>query len=549
VKTRRDRTELIALLRQGGFTPGKRDLDAVIGHLADDDSKVSREAERAIAGLGEVALEKLGAHANDPDPRVRAGVYRTLGRMAVPGETAASWLVQGLEDVDPRARRHAATALGKLRGSSAAALVEDALLAAWDAGPSPDLARALAASLGKLGSKRALERLEAAGDRDAPTATVVERARLTIARDVARESESRIDPDRALAAPVRVVIRCRAGLERIVAEEVLRVLGSVDKPVTYSARVKARFEGKLEELFRVRTADSFAFALPPVRLGDRPEDALVTALGSELARLILETWTRGTVRYRIAWASGHRRASTWRAAEALAKSRPGWLNDPTESTWEAFAREEGSELFVELVPRGLVDPRFAYRVRDVPAASHAPLAAALVRVAEVRPDDRVWDPFMGSGVELVERSLAGPYVSLSGTDTDPRALDAARANFAAAGLAGVHVAVADGTSGGFPAGVVNRTATTHAPGDVTLVLTNPPMGRRLLRDGSLAPLLDRFIDHVARVLVPGGRLVWLSPFGARTAARARERGLAVELEEEVDMGGFRARLQRITRRG
>ena len=37
-----------------------------------------------------------------------------------------------------------------------------------------------------------------------------------------------------------------------------------------------------------------------------------------------------------------------------------------------------------------------------------------------RADDVVWDPFVGSGTELVERALAGPYARLLGSDTDPR---------------------------------------------------------------------------------------------------------------------------------
>jgi 23S rRNA G2445 N2-methylase RlmL len=189
---------------------------------------------------------------------------------------------------------------------------------------------------------------------------------------------------------------------------------------------------------------------------------------------------------------------------------------------------------VELSPRGLDDPRFTYRVRDVAGASHPPLAAALVRAAGVREDDVVWDPFMGSGVELVERARAGRYARLAGSDTSPRALDAARANFAAAGLDGVRVELAD--------------ALTHAPPGTTLILTNPPMGRRLLRDGSLGTLLDGFIDHASAILPAGGRLAWLSPLGARTRKRAALRGLVVALDEVVDMGGFPAHLQCMIRR-
>jgi tRNA G10 N-methylase Trm11 len=140
---------------------------------------------------------------------------------------------------------------------------------------------------------------------------------------------------------------------------------------------------------------------------------------------------------------------------------------------------------------------------------------------------------MGSGVELIERALAGPHARLYGSDTEERALDAARANFAAAGVKDVVVELAD--------------ATKHAPAGTNLIVTNPPMGRRVARDGTLGLLLERFVDHAADILPAGGRLVWLSPLGARTTARAAARGFSVTMDTEVDMGGFRARLQRFVR--
>ena len=168
----------------------------------------------------------------------------------------------------------------------------------------------------------------------------------------------------------------------------------------------------------------------------------------------------------------------------------------------------------------------------MPAASHPTIAAALARIAGTRDDDVVWDPFVGSGLELIERARLGPYPALHGTDVDETALEAARANFARAGLEGVHLAHAD--------------ATMQAPRGVTLAITNPPMGRRVAR-GELAPLLDRFLHNVARALAPGGRLVWLSPMPERTRGRLEEEGLTIDVARPVDMGGFRAELQRATK--
>ena len=145
------------------------------------------------------------------------------------------------------------------------------------------------------------------------------------------------------------------------------------------------------------------------------------------------------------------------------------------------------------------------------------------------PGDVVWDPFVGSASELIERAKAGPYRALVGSDLDGDALSAARVNAEAAGVTDLSLSSHD--------------ATQHAPPGVTRIITNPPMGRRVARDGSLAELLDRFTDHAARVLLPGGRLTWLSPLPGRTAARAEANALSVVLRQSVDMGGFHAELQ------
>jgi 23S rRNA G2445 N2-methylase RlmL len=136
---------------------------------------------------------------------------------------------------------------------------------------------------------------------------------------------------------------------------------------------------------------------------------------------------------------------------------------------------------------------------------------------------------MGSGTELIERARVGPYRMLIGSDLDLDAVDVARRNAAAAGVDRLILQVAD--------------ATSHRPAGVTRIITNPPMGRRVARDGSLGDLCDQFTDHAATVLSSGGRLTWLSPLGGRTAARAEANRLRVLCRRVVDMGGFFAELQ------
>jgi len=136
---------------------------------------------------------------------------------------------------------------------------------------------------------------------------------------------------------------------------------------------------------------------------------------------------------------------------------------------------------------------------------------------------------VGSGLELCERARLGPYRELYGSDTDPRALDAARENLTSAGAERFRLGLGDVRS--------------YAPSGITLVVTNPPMGRRVARDGSLAPLMDATVDAVSRALHFDGRLVWLSPQPERTASRLAAKGFEVERVSSVDLGGFDAELQ------
>jgi 23S rRNA G2445 N2-methylase RlmL len=146
----------------------------------------------------------------------------------------------------------------------------------------------------------------------------------------------------------------------------------------------------------------------------------------------------------------------------------------------------------------------------------------------------VWDPFCGSGVELIERARRGPLRSLLGTDLDATALDAARTNLAAAGIA-AELAIAD--------------ARDHAPGppaSIDLILTNPPLGSRVQLDA--AALLTAALPNLARALAPGGRLVWITPAPRRTTPVAEQLGLVRRRGLAVDLGGVRGQLERWDRR-
>jgi hypothetical protein len=359
---------------------------------------------------------------------------------------------------------------------------------------------------------------------------------MMVERTGSRAERGRVDASRTPAEAVAVVLDARPGLEDVLAEELGGVAVVKEVRDGGPGRVRATLTGPIAGLFGARTMLGVRFPLPTewARDGEGVEETVARALTCDAARGVVASFTEGAARYRIAWADGaHKRALTWAVVAGVAKRWPELVNDPTESVWEALVEQNRRFVDVSLVPRALDDPRFAWRRRDVPAASHPTVAAALARVGGVRPDDVVWDPFVGSGGELVERALLGPYRALHGSDVEPRALDASRENLAAAG---------------HPAQLSLGDALSLSPAGVTLVITNPPMGRRASRVPGLADRLDAFVAHVASVLVPGGRLVWIAPWPSRARTAAVKARLDLGWARTVDMGGFEGEVQRWTRR-
>jgi SAM-dependent methyltransferase len=520
--------DLAAELARPGFTPGARDAPALVELVIAGEDPAATRAATALAGLGAAGRAAIDARFAAADDGAKARLVRALGLLARAGDDAArATLLARIADAAPRVRKAAAVALGKLGGDDA----RQALIARWDAGDAaPDERRALAEALGKLGGDDVVGRLKAldAGG-DPELARLRDRAVLMVERTAARDTSSRIRDDLAPPAPITVQLGCRPGLGPLLIEE-LTALNMAARPVG-DRGAELRLAAPPASLFASRLWATLAIPVPLSPASDLPA-AIAQTLAAPPVLGLLRAWTEGPIRWRLGFAHGHKRAVVWRAAQAVAAAVPDLINDPTATTWDALVDDAARTL--ALVPRRLDDPRFAYRAADVPAASHPTVAAALAWLAEPRPGDRVWDPFCGSAVELIERARRGPLRSLLGTDLDATALAAARANLAAAGVA-AELTVADA-----------RTHTPGPPGSIDLIVSNPPLGSRVRLDA--AALLAAALPNFARALAPGGRLVWITPAPRRTTPVAEQLGLVRRRSHPVDLGGVRGQLERWDRR-
>ncbi len=509
------------------FTPAQRDAPALVALIVAGDEAVVMRATDAIAGLGDVGRKALETRlATELEDGAHARVVAAFGRLARRGDVEArARLLAELASEKLRVRRAAAMALGKL-GSGGGDDVLVALAARWDAaGVTPDERRTLAEALGKAGGSAALGRLRAldVGD-DRELARLRDRAVLMAERDGRRGESSDVAVDVAPPTPVAVRLHCKPGLAGLLVDE-LRAL-AIEARGFGDASVEIALAAPWQTLFASRLWATGGIRIP--RPAGDLSASIVAALCAPATRALLAALTRGPIRWRLDLPHGRERSVVWRVARDVTSAAPELVNDPTATTWDVRVSDEA----LELVPRRAHDPRFAYRVADVPAASHPTVAAAIAWLAAPGAGERVWDPFAARALSSSSAARRGAG-SVVGSDRDDAALVAARANLAEAGIVG------EATRG--------DALLFRPPGaPVAVIATNPPLGGRIR--GDAGGLLVRALPHFVAQLASGGRLVWITPAPRTTTPVARSLGLAVVRSIDVDLGGIRGQLERWDKR-
>ncbi|APR87144.1 Hypothetical protein A7982_12493 [Minicystis rosea] len=362
-----------AAMHDPGFTPRVGDAGELLDALTEGDDD-ARAAERALLRLGAAAVAPAVARAQVEAAAQRAAALRLLGRLAVevndPAATAA--LLAGLGDGDPRVRRAAGSALGRVRPAGAAG----ALAAALAREPDASARRALVEALGKVGGDEALAAL--GGEAGAETERERGRAKLMATRSLARETPSAIAADRTAEGSLLVALRCRSGLQSILQNELPAAFGARivhDEPG--GLRVEGVLRGAPISLFQARTFLSLGFPLPAARVDGDPTEAIVASLVSAPAQAILRRFTEGPLRFRLSFrGGGKRRAAVWRVAAEVAARAPDLVNDPTSSPWEAQVFE---------APAGCASS--SCRPSSIRAS---PTARATCRPRRIRPSPPRW---------------------------------------------------------------------------------------------------------------------------------------------------------------
>jgi 23S rRNA G2445 N2-methylase RlmL len=198
---------------------------------------------------------------------------------------------------------------------------------------------------------------------------------------------------------------------------------------------------------------------------------------------------------------GYRRKD---ALQALARGLAGkfpesWRHVDEDAALEIWLTIHGATAVCGLRLSDRTMRHRTYKIEHVRASLRPTLAAALVRLAQIRPGQTVLDPTCGAGTILAETLVtmgASRHPStVCGGDTDSTAVRMAAVNLRRLGRP-----------------FLCRWDATRLPlagASVDRIVSNPPFGKQLGRPDEIGPLYHQMILEYERVLKANGRAVLL----------------------------------------
>ncbi len=333
------------------------------------------------------------------------------------------------------------------------------------------------------------------------------------------------------------------GLEPIAAEEIEHDFGGEVKRLGRGV-VVFRPKNIDDSLLQLRTTeDVFLYAWGTDQLTHRAEDLEKierwTAREPDWTRLLTlhhcvrpKPKSRPTYRFVTQMEGQHgylRRDARYALVKGMTGKLPAsWKPAEENAAVEIWLTIDGATAVCGLRLSDRTMRHRTYKLEHRPASLRPTLAAAMVRLAEIKPSHVVLDPMCGAGTLLAEhltvmRTVRAAFPPALGGDVDAGAARAASVNLRR--LAPAVLARWDAAQLPLPPQTVDR------------ILSNPPFGKKLGEPGEIAPLYARMIREYDRVLKPGGRAVLLVGDPGKLNAAAHAVGWKAQRQATVRILG------------
>jgi tRNA (guanine6-N2)-methyltransferase len=301
-----------------------------------------------------------------------------------------------------------------------------------------------------------------------------------------------------------LTLRTVDGAADLLADE-LRNLPQVRVLTTLTASVTCQIHGELQGVY-----DCPLYSTAAIPLVGTPRDKVfLDPLHASTTTGVLASLPQ-PLTFRIA---------AGREFAATVARETGWKNDPRN--WTVNLTETGEGWIAEIGP--LYWTRRFGRLERLPWSTNPVVAEVVVRLAKIRPEHRVLDPFCGSGTLLLAAHRRAEPKHLIGSDK--RSVEIAQRNFASRNLS-AELSTA-------PAEQIQRPDRS-----VDRVIANLPFGKRVGSHRDNVRLYPAAVAEIARVLTADGRAVLLTEDKRLLKDTvARTRGLKIVKERMLRFNG------------
>ena len=336
------------------------------------------------------------------------------------------------------------------------------------------------------------------------------------------------------------------GLEEFARREIRQQLGKqarIAESQPLAGRIALSFDGDMRHFDALRTAaavhrvETFAVPRPRALLGHQHLTRLLTAV-----RAVMNARPAGSFHtFRIA-AAGAGSAVFARLRQEIAAATALESTDAAAHLHIAIRRAPGAPSGWQELIRAAAMPMSArrWRVRDMPGALNANIAAAMISLADGGTTERMLNLCCGSGTLMIERLGMGRAAAVTGVDISADALQCADANLRAAGhRSSVTLLRAD--CGALPL----RSASVSA------ITADLPYGM-LSGGGNISELYCAALTESARVAAPNASLVvittqWRALLAALDDARCWQMREAIPISIPYRSGYIKPQIYRLQR--
>lgn len=390
-----------------------------------------------------IKLLSLGAVSKEPEIR-RSSIY-LLGKLLIKHREKEDLDIdklmpvfyRSLGDEDPKVRKNTIIVLGAANEDSIPYLLD-----ALEREKVDWIRPSIILSLGSVGNASVLNYLNGYNPRDEAETEALRKAvdHLTLndKKSVFRQK---------LVKPANIELWTAKGLEDILLQKIKKRF-SIEDIKASDGMIKMRLPESfnINDLFSIRCFSEILFPIGSYKIDDEStiaENAKTLFDQIDLYKLLSEFHENvpSTFRYRLELRySGKRHIDRRQIINSLidkiSNDNHNLINSAGNYDVELRFMIAGDTVRVLLKPYTIIDTRFKYRIKDVPASINPAVASGILSKAEeyFRNDADVLDPFCGSSTMLIERARISPYGSLTGCDIAKRAIISSEENMKAAGL-------------------------------------------------------------------------------------------------------------------